>query len=204
MKSFFFELLLVSFVSWGIRGEGKGMVKYAYWKFLGVESFCSMMSLRHNQFQGIQVITQVLEQPYMQPLRTFSGVLSLDFDTTCHIWWTDTDPKILSIFFPEIPFSLIRDITSHNSSCLQQNKNTHCALRSCMACQGKNYSFTCMGHSHLFFCGPSCDGLWLASDMSILMSTPQIPEAQASSVAYPLSVARLLCMEGRTPQIPYR
>lgn len=85
MKSFFFELLLVSFVSWGIRGEGKGMVKYAYRKFLGVESFCSMMSLRHNQFQGIQVITQVFEQPYMQPLITFSGVLSLDFDTTCHI-----------------------------------------------------------------------------------------------------------------------
>lgn len=120
----------------------------------------------------------------MQPLRTrFSGVLSLDFDASCHIWWTDADAKSLSIFFPEIPVALVRDITSPGSSCLQLNENTHCVLMSCTACQGENYSFTCRGHSHLFFSGPSCDGLWLASDMSILMSSPQTPQAQASSMA---------------------
>lgn len=110
-------------------------------------------------------------------------VLSLDFDVSCHIWWTDTDPKSLSIFFPEIPVALVHDITSPDSSCLQLNENTHSSLTSCTACQGENYSFTCRGHSHLFFSGPSCDGLWLASNMSILMSSPQTPQAQASSMA---------------------
>lgn len=79
---------------------------------------------------------------FMQPLRT--SFSRLDFDTSCHIWWTDTDAKILSFSFsPKKLLAILHDITSPNSSCLQLNENSHCALTSCVACQGKSYPFTC-------------------------------------------------------------
>lgn len=82
-------------------------------------------------------------------------------------------PKACHFFFPEIPVALVHDITSPNSFFLQLNENTHCVLMICRACQGKNWSFICRGHSHLFFSGPLSDGLWLTSGNS----TPQTSQA---------------------------
>lgn len=143
---------------------------------------------------------------FMQPLRT--SFSRLDFDTSCHIWWTDTDAKILSFSFsPKKLLAILHDITSPNSSCLQLNENSHCALTSCVACQGKSYPFTCKRtFSSILFWAIMCRPL---AGTRHVHSHVHSTDSSGSGLQHgypcsPLSRARLLCMEGRVAQIPYR
>lgn len=157
------------------------MVKSILWKFLSVEPFCSTSSQQFKRLQEFQN-----NSPSEQDFYGISSwILNLHFVS-------DEKTLILNLvhfFFPGDIFWFRTQYYFSQQFCLQLNENTNGTLMSYTVCQGENYLFTCRVHSHfcLFIsipsCIPSCVGLWLASDIYILMSAPQISQTQASEMA---------------------